>query len=490
MTDIQQPRELVIDAGNVDPEHHHPRSLHVSNIANVAYGYAKILLGRQHDVRVLCHDYGHVMSQPEWEDVLLDPADFQEEWNFHKNTANFGGYRRPEWYVSEPVVDPFGNLSKLRTTILKLLARRFPLAARRHLEPIYYKGMELRHRIIHRNTPVATIEDDLEQVVQRLVRASREFGPEWEVSEFALRRFAPYAGWMSHHSRDRDVVLANALSPIYSMIAGDRPYIGIEIGILREIPFGASPLSRVLWLAFKLANHVIITNPDNRKFAEEAGIERFTFCPHPVDDALFSPGEDSALRAELHERHGPGLLLLAPARQNWELKGNDKMFRAFARCVEGGMDATLLVPAWGQDIEQSKRLIESLGLGGRVHWLPPLPEQWLARYYRAVDIVLDQFNLGVFGLITPKAMSAGKPVLTSYDPAVNAWAFPEAPPLLPCSSEEEIQQALMRLAGDADLRARTGARSRDWVMAWHSRKVVGETLERTMAAAMEHYRQG
>ena len=41
------------------------KSLHLCNLANVAYGYAKILRagGREADVR--CHDIRHLMSQPE-----------------------------------------------------------------------------------------------------------------------------------------------------------------------------------------------------------------------------------------------------------------------------------------------------------------------------------------------------------------------------------------------------------------------------------------
>ena len=57
------------------------RTIHCCNIANVAYGYCKILEHFGQDVRLCCHDMTHLMSQPEWDDLELDPEDdsvFQE----------------------------------------------------------------------------------------------------------------------------------------------------------------------------------------------------------------------------------------------------------------------------------------------------------------------------------------------------------------------------------------------------------------------------
>lgn len=466
----------------------YPSSLHVSNIANVAYGFAKIQRAYGQDVRVLCHDYGHVMSQPEWDDLLLDPSAFHEEWNFHNNSADLSGYQRPDWYNAVPVVDPFGNLSKLRENILRKIARITPRAARRILEPVYYKSMGVRHALLCPDQPVAKIDGDIDSIVSRLVKKSAEFGPSWQVDEFALRRFAPYAGWMSTHSRDRDVVFAHALSPIYAMLASDRPYIGVEIGIMRDIPYGSSAMARVLWLSFRLADAILITNPDNRSIADNAGIERYAFCPHPIDDELYSPGSEPELRAELLARCQASTLVFAPARQYWDIKGNDKYLHAFASCLKQGLDAALLIPSWGQDIKRSMDLASLLGITDRVHWLPPLPERWLARYYRAVDVVIDQFNLGVFGLITAKALSAGKPVITSYDDEINRWAFPEKPPLIACLSADEIASALMRFGSNEALRVEIGELSRQWTLAWHSRRVVAKVLQTAMETAIDHRR--
>ena len=70
-----------------------PRSLHVGNVANVAYGYAKILARHGAPVELICHDIHHLMSQPEWDDLALDPKDFPDENDFRASTADLGDYR-------------------------------------------------------------------------------------------------------------------------------------------------------------------------------------------------------------------------------------------------------------------------------------------------------------------------------------------------------------------------------------------------------------
>ena len=44
------------------------KQLHLANIANVAYGYAKILREAGAAADVLCYDLTHILSLPEWAD--------------------------------------------------------------------------------------------------------------------------------------------------------------------------------------------------------------------------------------------------------------------------------------------------------------------------------------------------------------------------------------------------------------------------------------
>src|SRR5262249_38796194 len=162
--------------------------------------------------------------------------------------------------------------------------------------------------------------------------------------------------------------------------------------------FDGSAIGRLLALAYRLSDQVLITNPDVVRQGAKLGVERYRFCPHPVDEERIpvATGE-SPLRRELCARHGADFLLFAPARQDWDIKGNDRVYRASGHRLAGGGGPALLVPAWGQEVGRSQRLVAELGLGDRVVWVKPMSEPLMFQHYQACDVVLDQFQLGVFG---------------------------------------------------------------------------------------------
>lgn len=471
-----------------------PRSLHVGNVANVAYGYAKILTRRGAQLELICHDITHLMSQPEWDDLELDPKDFPDEGDFGVNTADLGDYRRPPWFRSARLAEPSQNF---RRSVLGQLARRLPTKVKRALDPLRYRlryarergASLLRVRTMLRLGRMGEVESGAGAArLRELAAMASRFGPAWRIDPTVLACYLRHRDWLASHAAAADVIFSYALAPIYASLYARKPSISVEIGTMRDIPFGSSALARVLWLAYRLSDHVVITNPDNREAAERAGIQHYSFCPHPVDETIFFPAGEPALRRHLQDKHAAETLLFAPARQNWRLKGNDKILRGLAIALAHGINAVLLIPAWGQEIARSKALCRALGIESRVAWLEPMPEPLLARHYRAVDLVLDQFELGVFGLITPKAMACGAPVLTSYERRHNAWCFPVDPPLLACGSSEEIGAAIARFAGDRAARREIGTAARRWIEQTHSSASVADRLRDAMERAMTTFK--
>ncbi|MCC7410760.1 MAG: methyltransferase domain-containing protein [Gammaproteobacteria bacterium] len=490
-----------------------PRTLHVCNLANVAYGYAKILREFDYPVALRCHDLQHLMSQPEWEDLELSADDFPNENDFFDNVAQFGNYRRPDWFRAEsilplrlePDAETAAGQSLLRRNLaaalrtsgrvgLAVARRTLPIAVKTRLYPLlnYVNSLYLRS-----SAPPDVVaqyrqfERDVARQYGRLIAAAAQYGPEWAINRQMLVRFQPHAWWLRRHAGEHDAVLAYVLAPIYAMLLEDRPWIGIEIGTMRDIPFDGTDIGRLLALAYRRAPHVLITNPDVVKQADRLGVTSYSFCPHPLDESHLVPAQGhSSIRQELQRRYGADLVLFAPARQNWAIKGNDRYFRAYAELIKQGTKAVLVIPGWGQEIERSKRLCRELGIAERVEWVRPQSEKVLAKYYQAADLVLDQFVLGVFGLTTPKAMACGAIVLTSYDPGTHAWCFPEPPPLVACRSEQEIYQAMVSLAGDPLRRQALARASRSWVCQYHSKRVIRRVLDDAVGKARAaHERQ-
>jgi hypothetical protein len=439
------------------------KSLHVCNLANVAYGYCKILKAENHDVKLICHDIDHLMSQPEWDDQDLDYNNFPDENNFFSSVIPVS-LTRPAWYQRV-------DIRHYQDRKIKFLSRFAPRAVKELLRPYYYK-------IFHgKEFSVAAVPSSLP-----------ENKPIVEYRQDDIAKFVPNITWLRKLLAEEEVVFAYVISPIYAMFCHEKPFVAVEIGTMRDLPFENSSNGRLLKAAYREADHVLITNPDVKVQADEIGVKSYSFCPHPVDEDRYKPAKDSSYREHLLEDlPDTEWLGVAPARQNWDIKGNDKYIEAIKILREKHQrKVSLVVPAWGQDVEKSKRYAEKLGVDKYIKWIPPVSESTLIRMFSSLDFVLDQFQLGVFGLITPKALSCGGIVITSYNEEVHEWCFSEHPPLFAADSVDSI---VARIVAVTDGKDTTHLRevSRKWFMKHHSKKVVKEQLEFAAAQAIRNF---
>ena len=292
----------------------------------------------------------------------------------------------------------------------------------------------------------------------------------------------PVTGRIAHYLRRYDLIEAYGTDVIHAFLAkGNRPYIAYEHGTLRDYPFVDSAQGRLLSEAYKHADHVFITNPDVLPSAERLGLENYSFVPHAVDTWRYCPG-DSKVADKYREAYPAALIAFAPARQNWGLKGNDILIRGFAKWFGRGGDGLLLLSDWGQTRDQSHALVEQLGIGSRVAWLPPLPKHKLIQLYRAVDVVLDQFTIGTFGGLAPEAMSCGAPVIMAFDVEKHRWCYPEMPPVINAETDEVVSSSLDMLQNQPEHRRAIGAESRAWVKKYYCNEVVAERHQEIYAS--------
>jgi len=438
------------------------KSLHVCNLANVAYGYCKILRNAGDDARLICHDINHVMSQPEWDDEDLGLEDFPDENNFFRSVRPIQ-LKRPEWYMRV-------DIAHYNRPHIKYLSKILPHSVRKYIRPLYFRLAYASHVGM------------LSQMTYKDASADGGY------AESDAMKFIPNITWLKNLRRDEDVIFAYVLAPVYAMLCQDRPYVAVEIGTMRDLPFEDSPSGRLLSAAYRQAGHVLITNPDVRVQAERLGLTHYSFCPHPVDEDRYMPQKSMELRnSTLKDLPDTDLIGIAPARQNWLLKGNHKYLEALRVLrFERNIRVSLVIPAWGQEIARSKDLAIKLGVHPFIKWMPPVSESTLIRMYSSFDFVLDQFNLGVFGLITPKALSCGAPVVTSYNRAMHVWCFPEHPPLLSASDVADIVKSIENLLS-SETRYRLSIESRAWFMRYHSKKIVRQRLVFAAQDAMRNF---
>jgi glycosyltransferase involved in cell wall biosynthesis len=416
--------------------------LHVGNIANNAYNNAKFLRRKGVDADVLCYDYMHIMAQPEWEDAAFEgqPDEFHPDWG----SLDLQGFARPSWFIQ-------ADLSPVPRLRRQLFKGQFRLERWLYKLPGLWLGVWSKYLHCHR---VAS-------------HPSPHFLDIW--STYAKRK--RFEEWFAGY----DLIQAYATEPIHAwMFAPERPYVAFEHGTMRDIPFENSARGRLLTLAYRQAGKVIITNPDVIGAARRLGLKNFLFIPHPVDEIKYRP-RPTPLRAALRDRYQADLILFAPSRHNWALKGNDLLLRAFARlCKTVAQRPLLILCDWGQEMARSRQLIEELGIQARVAWIPPLSKMKLIDYYNASDVILDQFTIGTFGTVTPEAMACAKPVVLHFDRQVHEWCYAEMPPVVTARTEEEIFTRLMELIEDPARRAAIGQASREWIVKYHGWELVAD----------------
>lgn len=212
---------------------------------------------------------------------------------------------------------------------------------------------------------------------------------------------------------------------------------------------------------------VVVLVPYQVETARKLGLKRLHFLPMVVDTELFKP----------MDKEHDGLVMFHPSRQVWtdrtitDCKGNDKVFKAFARFVQIYKgEVMLLVIEKGWDLEASKLLIKELGIGSQVKWMSPVSRLELSKLYNKSDIVLDQFvGGGVLSLIPIEAMACGTSVV-SYVKEYPVAFYGEMPPIISAQSEDDIFHAMLKLT-DSSLRSHKGEEGREWVKKYCSPEV-------------------
>lgn len=281
-----------------------------------------------------------------------------------------------------------------------------------------------------------------------------------------------------------DLVQAYATDPVLPLLSG-HPYIAFEHGTIRNIPYEDSTQGRLCALSYRLSDWTVVTNADNMNSARRIGIQNYTFVPHPVnEDGIRDANFDTSLRKELLSKLNATYLVFHPARQHWSEKrhpdwekGNDIFLRGFARFVhEVEKRAAVVLVEWGASVEDSRALIERLGITDHVIWVPPMPHRRMVEYIRACDLVADQFFLGAFGSTLPKALACGRVSMLYLDPEIHRECFHEMPPVLSAKTSDEVFLQLSFAHGNKKEIEEIQEQGKQWYQRYHSNKAIADKL--------------
>jgi D-inositol-3-phosphate glycosyltransferase len=136
-----------------------------------------------------------------------------------------------------------------------------------------------------------------------------------------------------------------------------------------------------------------------------------------VDHAFFGPGDRRQARRALG-LDGSGPLLLFVGRIQ-PLKGVPVAVRTLASLIPDHPESRLVVvggpsgPQGEVELARTRALVEELGLGEHVLFVPPQPHELLSTYYRASDVCLVPSRSESFGLVALESAACGTPVVAS-----------------------------------------------------------------------------
>lgn len=262
-----------------------------------------------------------------------------------------------------------------------------------------------------------------------------------------------------------DLLHLHPPTPIYLQFK-KQPYVIHEAGWIREF-IKDGPSHKLGRRGYRNADCVVWTNPDTYPLLHILKCKNLKFIPFIVPPDKYKP---------LNIQQSEDPLFFHPTRQVWDVKGNHRLFKAFAQFINEGNKATLRCVDWGwkEDSEKAKTLVKTLGIEEQVEWVFPYTKPDLIKVYSECTAVFDQFTLGSGGTICYEAMSCSCPVAIYLD-HWNLKCFGEMPPILNAYTVNEIKEAMILLT-DPKVRMEMGEQGRRFTLKHNSPKAIAHDL--------------
>lgn len=499
------------------------KTLHLSNIANNSYLNAKILNENGIESDVLSLDYYHIMGCPEWEDADFigdHKDDFSPDWH----RVDLNGFQRPTWFIQAARLDGINYLlavnenkffkkiyynvkiksrnllneisnhvyrSKL-SKVLKLFKRLNGLF-RKWCKLLYVLFIAVMALLLlpltiyiiymYKINLQETKENQdffLKKIEEIKANLKVDFPERYEKFDFeSLNIYGAEILLWRKLFKYYDKVYAYGIDGIFPLLAG-KDYIAFEHGTLRKLPYADDHIGLRTLLSYKYASGVLITNADNIVSAKKLKLVNYIFIPHPVnEEPIVKIGLHNNL--DLKRKYNTDFLIYHPSRQHWNKenrdlnyeKGNDIFINGLALFIKNiNPKAKAIFSEWGMMVEQTKQLLHELGIEENVIWLKTVHNYEMTKIIQSVDLVADQFFLGSFGDIMPKACLSQKATIMYLNEELHKWCFAEMPPIINVSSSSDVLNELTKVYKDGSLLDALSKKSLDWYNRYHSNHVI------------------
>jgi len=217
------------------------------------------------------------------------------------------------------------------------------------------------------------------------------------------------------------------------------------------------------WIINRSADHVIVENTDELRRLRRGKMKRpaslvYT-CPPPWRYEAVTQ-----TRKEIRDEMGwadDTLVFLMPARMTAQ-KNHELLFKVLTRPELKDLPALFYLPGDGVLLEKHRRTVKRLGLADRV--ILPGYTSDMMRLYKGADVFLLSTHFESLPVAIREAMMAALPVI-----ATDVNGIPEAVKhgqtgfLVRRNSADDLAEAIIKMARDAELRRRFGRAGREFL---------------------------
>src|SRR5215470_9511560 len=223
---------------------------------------------------------------------------------------------------------------------------------------------------------------------------------------------------------------------------------------------------RRLLVEYEILKHsdaLVAESPASKQhMVQEYGVDpaRVQIIPCGVDTTLFCPQDRPQARRTLALPEAAPIVLFVGRLQ--PLKGLDTLLRAVhlvrqhyptlhVRIVGGGVDEG--DPHEAEELGRLRALADHLDLTPYVTFTKAQPQETLAQYYAAADVLVMPSHYESFGMVVLEAMACGLPVVASRVGGLASTVVHERTGLLvPVGARHAFAQAIMRVLASPTLR--------------------------------------
>jgi len=223
---------------------------------------------------------------------------------------------------------------------------------------------------------------------------------------------------------------------------------------------------------------VIAPTPQVRDFIVEAyGLDtrRVKAIPTGIEPDEFRHGDGAGVRRRLGIPADAAVLTFV-GRLGRE-KNVEFLLRAFKLVAARRSDAHLVLVGDGPIRSQLEELAAQEGLAGRVHFTGTLAKPDVIDVYHAADVFVIASTTETQGLVTLEAMAAGLPVVGVDAPGTHDLVEHGVQGLLTPEAEDAFAEAIVRMLGDAQLRARFSRQALERAERFSARHMALKLLE-------------